>query len=427
MAEDQASSGRIESIAEKMGALSNAKYRRYWLGSLASVGAIQIATMAQGWLIVDKLGGSALDIGFLGGATAIPAILISLFGGALADRVDRRKLIMAVSAASTSLLLLLAILDSTNVIEIWHVLVIASVQGLVTGFDGPVRSAYFPLLIERKHMASAVMLTSVMWYLARLVTPVIGGLIIASSGTATVFYVGVVGWISMLMVMVSLRVSSPPVESTRNVFGDIVEGVRFILSRRDFVLLIGLTYATHFFGMPYLQLMPLFVKRLGREADGFGILLLAGGLGALAGTVLAGRIKSHPRIGYIMLGFSVSYAPLIAGFAFAPTFNIALALLFLSGVVNTIFFIVAMTVLQLRVPEQMRGRVMGIYTITFALIPLGGMVGGGIASIYDERIAVAVSAAILASIFLAVGLTQPIVRNLNGTRLEEVDSDTPNL
>ena len=416
--EEQSNLGRIDSITQKMGALSNTKYRRYWLGSLASVGAIQIATMAQGWLIVDKLGGSALDIGFLGGATAIPAILISLFGGALADRVDRRKLIMAVSAASTSLLLLLAILDSTNVIEIWHVVVIASVQGLVTGFDGPVRSAYFPLLIDRKHMASAVMLTSVMWYLARLVTPVIGGLIIANSGTSTVFYVGVVGWISMLLVMVSLKVSSPAVENTRNVLGDIVEGVRFILSRRDFVLLIGLTYATHFFGMSYLQLMPLFVKRLGREADGFGILLLAGGLGALAGTVLAGRIKSHPRIGYIMLGFSIAYTPLIISFAFAPTFNVALAFLFLSGVVNTIFFIVAMTVLQLRVPEQMRGRVMGIYTITFALIPLGGMVGGGIASIYDERVAVTIGAAILASIFLVVGITQPSVRNLNGTRLE---------
>ena len=158
-------------------------------------------------------------------------------------------------------------------------------------------------------MASAVMLSSVMWYLARLVTPVIGGLIIANGGTETVFYVGVVGWISMLMVMISLKVSSPPAANTRNVLEDIVEGIRFILSRRDFVLLIGLTYATHFFGMMYLQLMPLFVQRLGREADGYGLLLSVGGLGALAGTVLVGRIKSHPRIGYIMLGTSLSFAP----------------------------------------------------------------------------------------------------------------------
>ncbi|MBT5475279.1 MAG: MFS transporter, partial [Chloroflexi bacterium] len=134
--EQQAPAGFRAKFAEKSGALSNAKYRRYWLGSLASVGAIQIVTMAQGWLIVDKLGGSTTDIGILGGATAVPTILVSLFGGVFADRVDRRKLIMVVSIASTALLLLLAILDATNVILIWHVVLIAAVQGLVMGFDG---------------------------------------------------------------------------------------------------------------------------------------------------------------------------------------------------------------------------------------------------------------------------------------------------
>ena len=105
-------------LVTKFGALSNPKYRRYWFGSLASVGAIQIVTMAQGWLIVDKLGGSELDIGVLGGATAVPTIVISLFGGVLADRFDRRKLIIGVSAASTALLMLLAILDATGSVMI---------------------------------------------------------------------------------------------------------------------------------------------------------------------------------------------------------------------------------------------------------------------------------------------------------------------
>ena len=176
--EQQIPTGLRTRVATKFGALSNPKYRRYWLGSLASVGAIQIVTMAQGWLIVDKLGGSELDVGVLGGATAVPTILVSLFGGVFADRVDRRKLIMGVSAASTALLMLLAILDATSTIMIWHVVVIASVQGLVMGFDGPVRSSYFPLLIERKHMTSAVVLGTVMWQFSRLVTPIMGGFII---------------------------------------------------------------------------------------------------------------------------------------------------------------------------------------------------------------------------------------------------------
>ena len=417
--EQQAPAGFRAKFAEKSGALSNAKYRRYWLGSLASVGAIQIVTMAQGWLIVDKLGGSTTDIGILGGATAVPTILVSLFGGVLADRVDRRKLIMVVSIASTALLLLLAILDATNVILIWHVVLIAAVQGLVMGFDGPVRSSYFPLLIERKHMSSAVMLGTVMWQFSRLVTPIIGGILITVGGTQTVFFVGVLGWASMLLVMISLRVSSPPVVKSRNVLGDIVEGVKFILSRRDFVLLIGLTYSTHFFGMQYLQLMPFFAKRFEREADGFGIMLSVLGLGALAGTFTVGKVRASSRVGYFMLGGTLTFTAAVVAFAFAPSFYVALSCLFVGGLANTIFFVIAMTALQLRVPEQMRGRVMGIYTITFSFIPLGGVMGGYVASVYDERIAVAIGAAILASIFIAIGISQPIIRNLNGSNLED--------
>ncbi|MBT4126732.1 MAG: MFS transporter [Chloroflexi bacterium] len=417
--DEQIPSGFRARMTDKLGALSNAKYRRYWLGSLASVGAIQIVTMAQGWLIVDKLGGSTTDIGLLGGATAIPTILVSLFGGVLADRVDRRMLIMAVSIASTALLLLLAILDATDVIKIWHVVAIASAQGLVMGFDGPVRSSYFPLLIERKHMSSAVVLGTVMWQFSRLVTPIIGGILITVGGTESVFFVGVLGWASMLVVMISLRVSSPPVVKSRNVLGDIVEGVRFILSRRDFVLLIGLTYTTHFFGMQYIQLMPFFAKRFEREADGFGIMLSALGLGALAGTFTVGRIRANPRVGYFMLGGTITFTAAIVSFAFAPSFYVALIFLFIGGLANTIYFVIAMTALQLRVPEGMRGRVMGIYTITFSFIPLGGVMGGYVASVYDERIAVAIGAAILASVFLIVGITQPIVRNLDGGNLED--------
>jgi len=417
--EEQAPVGFRENLATKLGALSNRNYRRYWFGSLASVGAIQIVTMAQGWLIVDKLGGTELDVGILGGATAVPTILVSLFGGVLADRVDRRKLIMVVSAASTALLLLLAVLDATGAVQIWHVVAIASAQGLVMGFDGPVRSSYFPLLIERKHMTSAIVLGTVMWQFSRLVTPIIGGVIITFGGTQSVFFVGVLGWTSMLLVMISLKVASPRADKSRNVIGDIVEGVKFILSRRDFVLLIGLTYSTHFFGMQYLQLMPFFAKRFERDADGFGIMLSALGLGALTGTLIVGKVRSKPRIGYIMLAGSLTFTAAVISFAFAPSFYIALGFLFIGGMANTIFFVVAMTVLQLRVPEQMRGRVMGIYTITFSFIPLGGVMGGIIARAYDERIAVMIGAIILAAIFVFVGITQPMIRNLNGQNLEE--------
>ncbi len=411
--------GFRNNLESKLGALSNANYRRYWLGSLASVGAIQIATMAQGWLIVDKLGGSPLSVGALGAATAIPTMIVTIFGGVLADRVDRRKLIMAVSAASSLLLLLIAVLDSTNLIEIWHVVVIAAMQGLVMGFDGPVRSSYFPQLIDRKHMMSAVALGSVMWQFSRLVTPVAGGIIIRYGGTESVFYIGVLGWVSMLLVMISLRVKSPPPDNSRNVVEDVVEGVKFILGRRDFVLLIGLTYVTNFFGMQYMQLLPFFVQRLDVGAEGLGTLFSIGGLGALTGTIVVGRLRGSRRIGYIIIMGSLTFTASLIAFAYASNFWLAVFYLYIAGLANTIYFVVAMTVLQLRVPERMRGRVMGVYTITFSLIPLGAVMGGAVASACDERVAVAIAAAILAGIFLIVGITQPMIRNLDGTKLTE--------
>jgi MFS family permease len=120
-----------------------------------------------------------------------------------------------------------------------------------------------------------------------------------------------------------------------------------------------------------------------------------------------------------MLGGTLTFTAAVISFAFAPSFYVALAFLFLGGLSNTIFFVIAMTILQLRVPERMRGRVMGIYTITFSFIPLGGVMGGIVASVYDERIAIAIGAVILASIFLFIGITQPIIRNLDVKNLEE--------
>ncbi len=198
-----------------------------------------------------------------------------------------------------------------------------------------------------------------------------------------------------------------------------LEGVKFILSRRDFVLLIGLTYATHFFGFQYIQLMPFFVQRLEVGAEGLGILFSIVGLGALTGTLVVGRIRANKKLGFIMIGGSVIFSISLAAFAYSTNFFLALFYLYIAGLANTIFFVVAMTVLQLRVPERIRGRVMGVYTITFSLIPLGAVMGGVFATAYDERIAVVVGASILAGIFLIVGLSQPMIRNLDGTKISE--------
>ena len=377
-----------------------------------------MAVMAQGWLIVDGLDGSALSLGYLGAASSLPTILINLFGGALADRIDRRKLIMIISGCASLVLLILAVLDSTNYVKIWHVILLASIQAFIMGFDGPVRSSFFPLLIERKHMMSAVALGSIMWQFSRLVTPVLGGIIIRYGDTHTVFYIAVLGWLSMLISIYSIKLSLENIKAHKNVFIEINEGIRFIASRIDFKILIGLTYSTHFFGFQYLQLMPLFAQKLGRDADGFGLLLSSTGLGSLLGTLIVAKVRKSNNVGKIMLMGSLLFCVSISFFSLVTTFYLALVFLFIAGACNTIFFVIGMTVLQVRVPENIRGRVMGIYTITFSLIPLGGLMSGIVANIFDITVAVLVGSTTLAIIFMFTFITQPTFRNLSGSSFE---------
>jgi predicted MFS family arabinose efflux permease len=267
-------------------------------------------------------------------------------------------------------------------------------------------------------MMSAVALNSVMWQFSRIVTPSVGGFAITLMGTESVFFAGAAGWVTMLLVIVSLKVPHTKPSVRRKATQELAEGVRFIRSHRLFATIIPLTFANMFFGMQYMTLMPLVAIRHNRDADGMGLILTFLGLGAVTGTFLIGRRQRSPRIGKIMLAGTFLFSLLITAFAFAPHFYIAVGAMYLVGAANSAFMISSMTALQLRVPPALRGRVMGIYTITFSLIPLGGLLGGAIAEATDERWAMSVSATVLSLIVVFVYLTQREVRDLNGRQLE---------
>ena len=154
-------------------ALASLPYRRFWLGSMASVGSTQLYFIAMAWLVFE-LSGSPLDLGFLGAAMALPTIAATLIGGIVADRFNRRSILLATTNVAAILLLLLAALDFTGVVRVWHVLVISGLLGLVQGFDFPARSSIFPALIQPHQMMSAVALNSILWQGTRMILPAIG-------------------------------------------------------------------------------------------------------------------------------------------------------------------------------------------------------------------------------------------------------------
>jgi MFS family permease len=404
----------------RFAALSAPLYRRYWLGSICSVGATQFVMMGQSWLVFE-LSGSAADLAILGLASSLPTIILVFFGGVVADRFDRRKIMLITTPLSAALLASLAILDGTDTVAVWHVWLIAALFASVAGFDWPAWQSLFPLLIERRHMMSAVSLNAMLWQGTRMIMPGIGGFVIAAFTTAAVFAVSAVGFLAQFFVIASLKVRAVSGESV-SARQALVNGLRFVADNRLFTVLIPLSYAITFFGTSYLQIMPLFVDRMESGAQSFGFLMSGSGLGAVAGTLITASLQSSPRLGRIMLAAAIGASLAQLGFCAVTqwwpthpwTFPLALASIVVTAALTSVFLISSMSVLQLAVPEALRGRVMSMHGITFSMIAMGALFSGSLAEFIGAPIAVAVGAVVVVGVTMWVWWTQPVVRDIRG-------------
>ena len=400
-------------------ALASAPYRRFWLGSIASVGSTQLCFIAMAWLVFE-LSNSPLDLGLLGAATAVPNILATLIGGLVADRVNRRTILILTTGISTVLMLLLAALDATGLVRVWHVLLISGLLGLVQGFDFPARSSIFPSLIEPKQMLSAVALNSILWQGSRMIFPAIGGILIALTDTSLIFVLCGLGFITMLMVLCWLEVVQV-IQAKTNPWNEFKEGLRFVLHNRLFLTLILLTWISMFFGTSYIQIMPIFADILQSGERGYGLLISATGVGSVAGNLFISRFQQSRRLGLMMLScaalapFSLIGFSLVAGTLanVAGAFWLASLFAVMTAAFSSVFLVSSMTVLQLKVPDKLRGRVMGIHSITWSMIALGGLIAGALASKFSAPVAVVIGAVIVLSSVIWVTIRKLELLNLN--------------
>ena len=384
-------------------ALSSAPYRRFWLGSIASVGSTQLYFISKAWLVFE-LSGSALDLGFLGAATAVPTIFATLIGGLVADRINRRSVLILTSGISAVLLLLLGILDASELVRVWHVLLISSLLGLVQGFDFPARSSIFPALIDKKQMMSAVSLNSILWQGSRMILPAIGGFLISITDTSLIFFICGTGFFCMMTVLLTLEVRQD--NSTNDTpWYEFKEGVKFVLHHRLFLTLILLSWISMFFGTSYVQIMPLFADMLQSGERGFGLLISATGVGSIIGNLFISHYQESRKLGIMMLSSAAISPFCLIGFSlvawiFAGTegaFWLACCFASLASALSSVFLVSSMTVLQVKVPDTFRGRVMGIHSITFSMISLGGLAAGILAANFSAPVAVVIGALIVIS------------------------------
>lgn len=400
-------------------------YRRYWLASFASVGATQLITLGQGWLVFE-LSGSAWQLGVLGAAASLPNILMTLAGGVLADRFDKRRLMMCTSLTCTVLLALLAWLDVSGQVAVWHVLCVAALFSLTTGIDWPVRVSIYPELVDRPAFMSAVALNSFIWQASRMAIPAAGGLLIAALDTWVVFALGAAGFLVMFCVIVTIPLVHRP-GAHGSAWSQVAEGIGFIWHTPLFRWLILITFVGMFCAQSYNQIMPVFADLLGSGETGYGYLLSAGGVGSVVGTLLIGSVHRFRYLGRIVLGAAALSALLImlfAALAAGGWFPAALAGIFAAAICTSAFMVSSMTVMQLSVPDRLRGRVMGIHSMGFSLAAMGGLLLGALAERIGASPAVWVGSGIYLLLVVWITLRRPLLRRLDGRQLTEGTSES---
>lgn len=400
-------------LLQALSALRHPNYRLYWWGQLSSVLAQNMEGVAQSWLVLE-LTNSPLLLGVTGMAYAAPTIALTLLGGVIADRADRRKIMIWSQCASAAMFLLLAALILFDWVVLWHVLAVAVLSGCVRAFDRPSRMALLPQMVPKEDITNAVAIGGTIWQLNRLVGPAVAGMLIFLVGIGPTYLFCFAASLIAVVLWLGIRLAaSSAAPSPGGVVHHMAEGLNFIRTHEIYYTFIGMTFFNSVFGMSYLILMPVFARNvLDVGAQGFGFLQSAGGAGALAG-VLAVAWVSHSRgQSRLALFGATAFGVLLISFALSKSYILSLLLAVALGIASQFYMTIINALLQVNLPDGLRGRVMGIFGLTWELMPVGGMIAGAIAEFAGAPLAVGFGGFMVAGMALAVIIFRPQIRRL---------------
>ena len=375
---------RTTTFARTFHAFTYRDYRLLWAGAFTSSVGTWMQEVAQNWLILTMTG-SAFLLGldaFLGDA---PFLAFSLFGGVLADRVDRRKILLSSQLVQLSSAFLLAGLIWGHAVHVWMILTLSFVVGFAQSFGGPAYQALVPTLVNKEDIGNAIALNSIQFNLARVVGPVLGGIAFATVGPAACFGLNGLSFLAVIAALLMLRRGALDKETGKPepVLESLKEGLRAVRDAKELRGLIGLSFVGSFCAMPLITFLPVFALRVfHRDAKGYSALLAVFGVGAVAGAVgIAGFVQRVRRKGVLAVTMQMTFGVLTVGFALSRNTALSYVLLLLAGAALMVVFAMFMTLVQSNVENRLRGRVVSIYTVAFrGAMPLGNLTAGVLAS-----------------------------------------------
>ncbi|MFH0809524.1 MAG: MFS transporter [Pseudomonadota bacterium] len=392
-------------------ALRHRNFRLFFAGQLVSLMGTWMQSVAQGWLVL-QLTNSAFMLGLVGAASSLPILAFSFLGGTLADRVSKRGVLIATQSAAMLLALALWGLVASHAVQTFHVLIVATLLGVVMAFDIPARQAFVVEMVGKEDLINAIALNSSAFNTARIIGPAAAGVLIASAGTANCFLINGLSFVAVIAALAAMDVgllNGPATSQSAGLRESLNEVKLFLMGSRVHLLVLLLTAALSVFVLPYAVLMPLFARDVLRVGvRGLGVLMSASGLGALTGALTVATFGGRGSRFRWLLGSSLLMAAALLGFSFSRTYVISLGLLFFVGLGVVIQATTANGFLQLSVPDGMRGRMMALFGIVFmGVMPLGNLLAGFLAEIFGVPLALALGAVLSAAVTGALYVLVP--------------------
>lgn len=381
----------VERIMAAFPAFESRNYRLYFSGQLISLIGTWLQIVAEGWLVL-QLTNSPLLIGLVTALATLPSLLFSLFGGVIVDKFPKKKILLFTQYASMILALLYGSLTVLHFITIYEIMTLAFLLGIVNALDIPARQAFVVDLVGKEALGSAIALNSGVFNAARVVGPSIAGILIALVGSGGAFLLNGVSYIAAIIVLYLMHVESRPSMLHGNPMKAIRDGVSYAFAHPIIRMLLIFTGVVSIFGWSYSTIMPYIAKQtFGMNAEGLGYLYAASGLGALVGTFFISAFAKKISGTVFIIGGSLLFCVSLVLFTLTHVVIIAYVLLFFAGVGLLSQFATINTTIQHMVEDNMRGRVMALYSLMFlGLAPLGNFEIGYLSEHFGTGIAIQV-------------------------------------
>jgi predicted MFS family arabinose efflux permease len=374
-------------------------FRLLWFGACTSSIGTWMQEIAQNWLVLE-ITNSPFLLGLDAFLGDIPIFLFSLVGGVIADRMDRRKLLMISQIIQMTSALTLAFLIATNRIQIWHILLSSFVVGTAQAFGGPAYSALVPSLVEKEDLPNAIALNSIQFNLARVIGPVLGGLALKYVGSAWCFGLNSLSFVAVMISLMRLHINFKPPHTGESILTGVKQGIGFIRKQGAMETLILIAFCMTALAIPMITFLPVFAKNVFHQNEmTYTLFLVCSGLGSITGALTVAALGNIANKGRVAMTMLIALGAGITGFSLSKSVAASCLLLFISGAVLMCAFAMISSLVQLITPNDMRGRVMSVYNVAFrGGMPFGSFTTGWLVPIFTAPRVLSVNGLVLMSL-----------------------------